>query len=247
MCLLFVTSAEFRRQWELQGARHPYVLTAIFSAFLELSTTLTIALTSRNARAVTAGNWAGVSNVYADRFSRQMANLENKFEDYICGSLSFTITALWESSDQCKALQRSTKATTSALKREFGRTSGGLGASTDTKRAATVSELQQRAEGKGGDIVCTLPHGERMPLPGGMVIHGKKPCAPYYRDGHVCKNSACRFAHVPINDCPPDVQKGWKAHVNTYACLTFNLARVTCGIVDTGIGSKEVGQKRPAK
>jgi hypothetical protein len=88
LCLVHVTSAEFREQWLLQKKAHPYILVSIFSHFNELAIMLTVLQTSANARAIYNGNWDAVNPMGLVRFKRHLDALKLNFEDFGCGLVS---------------------------------------------------------------------------------------------------------------------------------------------------------------
>ena len=80
----------------------------------------------------------------------------------------------------------------------------------------------------GGNVICSIHFTERMPLP--RITNPKeKPCAAWYREGHICKRAKCTYSHCPIDLLTPDSQKEWSRHVKATESLVFNPKGVKCG------------------
>ena len=130
-----------------------------------------------------------------------------------------------------KARMKEMAATLSAATRtpkDRGRTLPGQ----NTPGIPDPNKRQKGQPGKNiGDIKCFDPTDPKarirlMVLP--KLTLAPQSCAPFYRDGSMCKNEDCVLAHVPMCDLPAQSRKEWFDHVNTQPHLHFNMKTCKC-------------------
>ena len=227
------SALKFRRRWDETKAESPWVIYTIAHFVDTLASMMAKgARTSRIARKVAGGEWeAALPHLLAARayMERRLADLR----EYADGGDVPKSCGLYESSDE----RRDGQAAAAALQREQVRTMAAdlarraRPARDDARERAQPQERRPPRVGRDegdmdGDVYCTLPKEDRMPLP---TINNKKewPCAPYYRVGLRCKHGAeCRRAHIPIDDLSPESQKIWMDHVQATSTIHFNPKRV---------------------
>ena len=111
--------------------------------------------------------------------------------------------------------------------KDKGRATQGDAKADSNKRIKTGN-----AASKVGDIKCydsanPTNRIRLMPLP--HLTTGPQPCAPFYRDGSMCKHGDdCKFAHCPMVDLPEQSRKEWFDHVHKTPTLHFNMKTCTC-------------------
>ena len=227
--LVELTDSTFRRRFDeaiSENPHLPYWLAANFERIACKSGGLRTKRASA-LRHAQNGNWSKISVKDIEPVERDLEKFIGSLCDFRDGGAIPDPPEMFRHTEEKKLLDAEARRKQESLLRELvGRKRGSpaLGETPpkERKRQTTVRESQS----KEGDIIFDGPLSQRMPLP---IMKNKDeiPCAPYYRDGQICRHpDRCRYCHKPIDELSPESQKLWIAHVKSNSSLSFNPKRV---------------------
>ena len=223
-----ITLVKFRRMFAATLKTAPHLVHSLIQV-IEAPTVplLKEARATRNNRLAGRGRWSEVDNFV----KTAKTNAEKKLDiliDFMNGGDHLKAGALWHGSIERKEeLAKEEAARVAAIQQQVRAASKSrrTGGDEDGGRPAKQPKTESTKD-TAGDIICSLPKEQKMPLPRMTSPTDKEPCAGFYRDGFLCRNKGCGKSHVRIDNLSAQGRKDWLECVAANQCLAFNPKRV---------------------